>query len=69
LRLAPDSSHIFAVIAVSKALAGETGSSHPFGIDMVWHDIVIVCELLVANCAYSVLLYNLPIYDFPHLRG
>jgi hypothetical protein len=43
------------------------GSSHPFGLFMVWHNVVVICEVLVANCADSVLLYDLLIQQFPHL--
>jgi hypothetical protein len=41
-------------------------ASHPFGIPMVWHDVVVICELFVTNRAFPVLLDNLPIQQFPH---
>lgn len=36
-------------------------SAHSFWIPVVWSYIVIVCELYVADCAFSVLFDNLPI--------
>jgi len=44
-------------------------SSHSFGISMVWHDIVVVGELFVADGAFPVLLDNLAIQQFPHFSG
>lgn len=44
-------------------------SSHPFGIFVVWHDVVVVRELTMADCAYSVLFRNFPLQKFPHFRG
>jgi len=44
-------------------------SSHPFGISVVRNDIVVVCELFVADGAFPVLLDNLPPQQFPHLSG
>ena len=41
-------------------------SSHPFGISVVWHDVVIVGELFVADCAYSFLLGDFPLQKFAH---
>ena len=40
--------------------------SHPFGIPVVWNDIVVVSELFVADCAYSLLLGDFPLQQFPH---
>jgi hypothetical protein len=40
--------------------------SHTLGIPVVWHDIVVVCELFVADCAFPVLLDNLSVQQFPH---
>jgi hypothetical protein len=40
--------------------------SHTFGISVVWHDVVIVRELFVADGAYPVLLNDLPVQEFPH---
>ena len=45
-------------------------SSRSFGISVVRNDIVVVCELFVADGAFPVLLDNLPILQFPHFgRG
>jgi len=41
-------------------------SSHPFGISVVWHDVVVICELFVADVAYSFLLGDFPLQQFPH---
>jgi hypothetical protein len=35
---------------------------------MVWHDVVVIRELFVADGALSVLLDDLPVQQFPHLR-
>lgn len=43
------------------------GTSHPFGIPVVWNDVVVVREFFVADCAYSLLLGDLPLQKFPHL--
>lgn len=42
-------------------------SSHPFGMPMVWHDVVVVRELFVADGALPVLLRNLSVQKLPHL--
>ena len=42
--------------------------SHAFGIDVVWHDVVVVGEFLVADWTLPVLLDNLPVQEFPHFR-
>lgn len=42
-------------------------SSHPFGMPMIWHDIVAVRKLFVADSAFPVLLDDLPMQRFPHL--
>jgi hypothetical protein len=45
-------------------------SSHPFGILVVWHNVVAVGEFLVANGTRPTLLDNFAIQQFPHLcRG
>jgi hypothetical protein len=44
-------------------------SSHSFGIPVVWNDVVVVRELFVANCAYSLLFANFPLQKFPHFSG
>jgi len=41
-------------------------SSHPFGIFVVWHDVVAVGEFLVANGTLPTLLDNFAIQQFPH---
>ena len=41
--------------------------SHAFATFVVGTDIVIVCELLFADCANSFLLGDLPIEQFAHL--
>ena len=41
--------------------------SHPFGIDVVWHDVAVVREFLVADGAFPALLDNLAIQQFSHL--
>ena len=43
--------------------------SHSFGISMVWHDVVVVRKLFVADGAFAVLLDDLPVQQFPHFRG
>jgi hypothetical protein len=42
-------------------------SSHSFGIPMIWHDVLVVRELFMADGAFPVLLDNLPIQQFSHL--
>src|ERR1700730_11663807 len=42
------------------------GSSHSFRILVVWHDVVVVGELFVADGTLPVLLDNLPIKRFSH---
>jgi hypothetical protein len=44
-------------------------SSHSFRILVVRHDVVVIGELFVADCAYSVLLGGSPPRKFPHLLG
>jgi hypothetical protein len=34
-------------------------SPHPLRIPMVWHDVVVVDELVMTDCAYSVLFPDL----------
>jgi hypothetical protein len=41
-------------------------SSHPFRIPVVWHDVVVVRELFLADGTFPVLLDNLPVQQFPH---
>jgi hypothetical protein len=43
------------------------GSSHPFGILMVWNDVAVVGELFMADGTFPVLLGNLAVQQFPHL--
>jgi hypothetical protein len=40
--------------------------SHSFGIPVIWHDVVVVGELFVADRAYSFLLGDFPLQKFPH---
>src|SRR5271157_948923 len=42
--------------------------SHPFWIPVIWHDVVVVRELYVADRTYPVLFDDLPVQEFPHLR-
>jgi hypothetical protein len=42
-------------------------SSHSFGISMVRHDVVVVRELFMADCAFPVLLHNLQVQKLSHL--
>ena len=44
-------------------------SSHPFGLDMVGHNLVVMRELLVANRAPPILLNDFSVKQFPHLSG
>ena len=41
-------------------------SAHSFRIPVVGNHVVIICELFVTDGAFSVLLDNLPIQQFPH---
>ena len=41
--------------------------SHSFGIPVVWDNVVVVREFFVADCAYSLLLGDLPLQKFTHL--
>ena len=43
------------------------GSSHSFGIPVVWHDVVVVGELFMADRAHPTLLPDFPVQQFPHL--
>jgi hypothetical protein len=45
-------------------------SAHPFWISMVWHDVVIVAELFVADRALSALISDFLVQQLAHLgRG
>lgn len=44
------------------------GAAHSFGILVIRHDIVVVTELDVADGAGPILLDNLAIQNFRHLR-
>ena len=35
---------------------------------MVWYDVTVICELLVADRAFPALLSNLAVEQFAHLR-
>jgi hypothetical protein len=41
--------------------------SHPFGLDMVGHNLVVIAKRLVTDCAFSVLLGNLSVQQLSHL--
>jgi len=41
------------------------GSTHTLWFFVVWHDVVVVGELLVADCTFLVLLDNFPVQEFP----
>jgi hypothetical protein len=41
--------------------------SHPFGISVIWRNIVVVGELFVADRTFPVLLDDLPVQEFSHL--
>jgi hypothetical protein len=42
------------------------GSSHALGIPVVWHDVVVIGELFLADCAFPVLLDNLSVQEFSY---
>jgi len=44
-------------------------SSHPFGIPVVWCDVVVIRELFVADGAFPVLLDNLAVQQLSHFSG
>jgi hypothetical protein len=44
-------------------------SSHSFRFPVVGHDIVVVCELFVADRAYPALFDNFPVHQFLHFGG
>jgi hypothetical protein len=41
--------------------------SHAFGLDMVGHNLVVIRESCVADCAFPVLLDDLSVQQLPHL--
>ncbi len=43
--------------------------THSFRIFVVWHDIAVVGEILVANGTLLILFDYLAIQQFPHLSG
>ena len=43
------------------------GSSHPFGLDVVGHNLVVIREGCVADCAFPVLLDDFSVQQLPHL--
>ena len=45
------------------------GPSHSLGILVVWHNVVVVRELMVADSADSVLFRDFPLQKFPHFSG
>jgi hypothetical protein len=42
------------------------GSSHSFWILVVWHDVVVIGEIFVADRTFLVLLDSFPIQEFSH---
>ncbi len=42
-------------------------SSHPFGLDVVGHDVATIRELFMADCAFPVLLDDLSVQQLSHL--
>lgn len=46
------------------------GSAHSFRVLVVWNDVIVVSEFVVADRAYAALLSYLPVQQLPHLsRG
>ena len=43
--------------------------SHAFGPFVVWHDVVVVGELFVADCTFPILLDDFSVQELPHLCG
>ena len=43
--------------------------SHAFGPFVVWHDVVVVGELFVADCTFPILLDDFLVQQLPHLCG
>src|SRR6266851_7478065 len=41
-------------------------SSHPFRMSVIWHDVVVICELFVTDGAFPALLDNLAIQQLSH---
>jgi len=41
--------------------------SHPFGLDMVGHDLAVIRKGYAADCAFPVLLDDFSIQQLPHL--
>jgi hypothetical protein len=41
--------------------------SHPFGLNMVGHNFAAICEGLVTDCTFPVLLHDLSVQQLPHL--
>lgn len=42
-------------------------SSHSSGIDVIGNDVAVICELSLAESAYTVLGCNLPVHQLPYL--
>ena len=42
-------------------------SSHSFGLNMVGHNLVVIRERCLADCAFPVLLGDLSVQQLPHL--
>jgi hypothetical protein len=45
------------------------GAAHAFRLLMVGYNIMIVRKFLMTDCAFSTLLYDLPIQELSHLCG
>lgn len=43
------------------------GTSHTFGTDVVWYDVAVVSEPLLAEWADTLLSDDLPVEELPHL--
>jgi len=43
-------------------------SSHSFGISVVWHYVVVIRELMVADGADAILFGDFPLQQFSHFR-
>ena len=43
--------------------------SHAFGPFVVWHDVVVIGENFVADCTFSILLYDFSVQELPHFCG
>ena len=44
-------------------------SAHSLRILVVWNDVAVIREFVVADRAYAALLPDLPVQQFPHFGG